>query len=160
MAIAVTGLVVMWSYILYLAIGPGRQPPIDRLDDPAFALRSEERCAEAVRIVDGLPAAVDAPSAEARADVVDQANDVFREMLDDLESYVPVGDDRQYALQWLADWRLYFADRERYAAALHEDPDARFLVSAKPGEGRHVTGWIDEFAKANRMPSCATPGDV
>jgi hypothetical protein len=158
--VALVALAFMWGYILYLAIGPGRQPPVDRLDDPTFATRSEERCAQAVREVDALPLAEESASSEERADVIDRANDVFGSMLADLESYVPDGDDRRYAEEWLADWRLYFDDRERYAAALHDDPDARFLVSAKPGEGRHVTGWIDEFAKANRMPSCATPRDV
>ena len=33
-------------------------------------------------------------------------------------------------------------------------------VSEKAGEGQQITGWIDEFAKANRMPSCATPTDA
>ena len=35
--VVVCALVSMWGYVLYLAFGPGRQPPIDRLDDPAFA---------------------------------------------------------------------------------------------------------------------------
>jgi hypothetical protein len=34
------------------------------------------------------------------------------------------------------------------------------LVSEKPGEGQQITGWIDEFATANRMPSCASPSDA
>ena len=42
----------------------------------------------------------------------------------------------------------------------YTDPDARMLVSEKEGEGRHVTAWIDEFAAANRMPSCASPTDA
>ena len=44
--------------------------------------------------------------------------------------------------------------RERYADAVRDDPDAGFLASVKPGESRQVSIWIDEFAKANRMPSC------
>ena len=31
------GLVAMWAYVLYLAIGPGRQSSPDRLSDPDFA---------------------------------------------------------------------------------------------------------------------------
>ena len=64
------------------------------------------------------------------------------------------------ATEWLADWRTYLGDREAYADALRADPDARLLVSEKAGEGRQITGWIDEFANANRMPSCVTPTDA
>ena len=37
LTVIVIALVSMWGYVVYLAFGPGRQPPIDRLDDPAFA---------------------------------------------------------------------------------------------------------------------------
>jgi hypothetical protein len=84
-------------------------------------------------------------------------------MLDDLDglsSLAPAGDQRRRADEWLADWRTYLGDRRDYAAALRTNPGARLLVSEKPGEGRQITGWIDEFAKANRMPSCVTPTDA
>jgi hypothetical protein len=161
-AIAVA-LVAMWGYVLFLAIGPGRQPPIDRLDDPAFAEAGEARCAEAVAEVAELPEANTAGSAAERAEVVTVANAVFADMLDDMDGMAdlaPAGDQRRRATEWLADWRTYLGDREAFAAALRADPDARLLVSEKPGEGRQITGWIDEFAKANRMPSCVTPTDV
>jgi hypothetical protein len=160
---AVVGLVAMWAYVVYLAVGPGRQPPIDRLDDPAFAEAAEPRCAAAVEAVDELPVAAAVDTAEERAEVLDEANDIFEDMLDDLEGMldlVPAGEQRERAEAWLSDWRTYLGDRRAYAEALRVDPEARLLVSEKEGEGRHVTGWIDEFAKANRMPSCATPTDV
>jgi hypothetical protein len=80
--------------------------------------------------------------------------------LDHLETLAPAGDQRRRANEWLSDWRTYLGDRERYADALRADPDARLLVSEKPGEGQQITEWIDEFAKANRMPSCASPTDA
>ena len=40
----VVAMVAMWSYVLYLAFGPGRQDPPDRLDDPAFATAAQDRC--------------------------------------------------------------------------------------------------------------------
>jgi hypothetical protein len=61
---------------------------------------------------------------------------------------------------WLPDWRTYLDDRKAFADALRADPDARLLVSQKESEGRQVRGWIDEFAKANRKPSCVTPTDA
>jgi len=161
--LVVLGLVSMWAYVLYLAIGPGRQPPIDRLDDPAFARAGEERCAEALDAVDELPVASESPTAAERADVLAQADAIFATMLDDLEGMLdlaPAGDQRERATEWLADWRTYLGDREAFSEALRTDPGARLLVSEKAGEGQQVTGWIDEFAKANRMPSCVTPTDA
>jgi hypothetical protein len=159
----VVALVAMWVYVLYLAFGPGRQPPIDRLDDPAFAQAAEARCAAAVASVDDLPVASETPTAAERAAVLEEADATFAAMLDDVEGMlrlVPAGDQRRRAAEWLADWRTYLGDREAYADALRADPGARLLVSEKPGEGRQITGWIDEFALANRMESCATPTDA
>jgi hypothetical protein len=163
--ITVVGLMVaMWIYVLYLAFGPGRQDPADRLDDPAFGKAGEARCAMAVEAVDSLPIANAAKTASERADEIDDANAIFGVMLDDLDGMaqdvVPAGDQRERATEWLADWRVLLGDREDYASRLRSDPDAEFLISEKEGTGRHITGWIDEFAKANKMPSCATPGDV
>lgn len=159
----VTGLVAMWVYVLYLAFVPGRQPPADRIADPAFAQAAESRCARALDQVEELPLATESPTPEHRAGVLDQANAAFGSMLDDLDGMVglvPEGDERGRAEAWLDDWRTFQSDRERYASALRSDPEARMLVSEKPGKGRHITGWIDEFAKANRMPSCASPTDA
>ncbi len=163
LTVVVAAMVAMWAYVLFLAFGPGRQPPIDRLGDPAFAEAGEARCAEALEAVDALPPANTATDAAARAEVVATADAAFGAMLDDLDDMVelaPAGDQRRHATEWLADWRTYLGDREAYAAALRTDPGARLLVSEKAGEGRQVTGWIDEFAKANLMPSCVTPTDV
>ena len=159
----VLALVALWGYVVFLAFGPGRQPPIDRLDDPAFATAGEQRCAEAVAEVEALPVASASATAAERADVLARADAAFADMLDDLEGMLhlaPAGDQRRRATEWLADWRTYLGDREAYVEALRADPGARLLVSEKPGEGRHITGWIDEFAKANRMPSCVTPADA
>jgi hypothetical protein len=163
LTVVVVALVSMWGYVLFLAFGPGRQPPIDRLEDPAFAAAGEERCADAVEQVEALPTASESADAAERADVLAAADAIFEDMLDDLDDMAelaPAGDQRRRATEWLADWRTYLGDREAYAEALRTDPAARLLVSEKPGEGRQITGWIDEFAAANRMPSCVTPTDA
>lgn len=160
----VVGLVAMWGYVVYLAFGPGREPPVDRLDDPAFARAAEARCAAAVDQVDQLPLATETPTPRARAGVLDQANGTFATMLDDLEGMVelaPAGGQRERVWLWLDDWRTYLDNRLEYADRLRNDHrDARLEISEKAGTGRHITGWIDEFALANRMPSCATPTDA
>jgi hypothetical protein len=159
----VVGLVSMWGYVVYLAFGPGRQPSPDRIDDPAFAEAAEDRCAEAVDRVDELPPAQDTTDPRERAAVLDEANSVFADMLDDLDAMVtlvPAGDDRTAATEWLADWRVFLHDREDFADRLRTDPDARMLVSEKEGQARHITEWIDEYALANHMSSCASPLDA
>jgi hypothetical protein len=162
-AVVVLGLVSMWVYVIYLAVGPGRQPPIDRLDDPAFARAAEERCAAALDEVGELPEATETTEPTQRAGVVEQANRIYDGMLDDLEGerrLVPDGDQRERVDAWLADWRVFLGDRQAYVENLRHDPGARMLVSEKDHTGRHITGWIDEFAKANRMPSCASATDA
>ena len=162
-SVVVIGLVSMWVYVVYLAFGPGRQPPIDRLEDPSFAEAAGPRCSEAVAEVERLPVASETDSAAERAEVLEQANRIFEEMLDDLEDMTdlaPAGDQRERAEAWLADWRVLLADREAYAERLTRDEEAEMLVSEKPGTGRHITGWIDEFALANKIDDCATPTDA
>jgi hypothetical protein len=159
----VVGLLAMWGYVLYLAFGPGRQPPVDRLDDTAFASAAEDRCASALDQIDELPVANATPDPAERADVLDQANSVYAAMIDDLAGLtrlVPDGEQRGYAEEWVADWRTHLGDRLEYARDLRTDPDARLLVSEKAGQGQQITEWIDEFAAANRMPSCKSPTDA
>ena len=159
----VVGMVAMWGYVVFLAFGPGRQPPIDRLEDPAFAEAAGPLCADAVTAVEDLPVASETHSAAERAAVLAQANDIFAGMLADLEDLTPLapaGDQRDRAEAWLADWEVLLEDREAYAEALSRDDQAEMLVSEKPGTGRHVTGWVDEFALANKIDDCATPADA
>jgi hypothetical protein len=163
LATVVVGLVAMWGYVVYLAFGPGRQPPIDRLEDPTFAEAAGPRCTEAVDEVEALPVASETHSAAERAAVLDQANAIFAGMVDDLDGMtdlVPAGDQRDRAEAWLEDWRVVLEDREAYAEALARDDDAEYLVSEKPGTGRQITGWIDEFALANKIDDCKTPADA
>jgi hypothetical protein len=151
-------LVGMWGYVLYLAFGPGRQPPPDRLADPAFATQAQAICRAAHADVDQLPRAIDAEDAGDRADIVEEANERFSTMVEDLEQVRPVGEDGQIVTAWIADWRTYLGDRAAYAEALRTDPQAQLLVTAKDRE--QVTEYIDAFAADNKMIACATPIDV
>ena len=156
--VAVLAMLAMWGYVLYLAFGPGRQPPPDRLDDPTFGREAEEVCSAALDDVAALPRAVQAESAAERAEIVHQANTRFSRMLDDLEPLTPGGEDGELVGAWLSDWRTYLGDREDYADALEVDPEARLFVTAKDRE--QITEFIDAFAADNRMPACGTPIDV
>jgi hypothetical protein len=151
-------LVGMWGYVLYLAFGPGRQPPPDRLADPAFATQAQAICRAAHAEVDQLPRAIDTEDPGDRADVVEEANDRFSTMVEQMEQIRPAGEDGEIVTAWIADWRTYLDDRAAYAEALRTDPEAQLLVTAKDRE--QVTEFIDAFAADNRMIACATPIDV
>ncbi len=156
--VLVVAMAAMWIYVVYLALGPGRQPPPDRLQDTSFAVAAQQRCVAAHVIVDQLPTANQSTNARDQATVVDQANAEFTSMLADLDDLVPPTGEGRLADAWIADWRVYLDDRERYADALRSDPDARLLVS--PKDRQQITEFIDAFAGDNRMIACATPLDV
>jgi hypothetical protein len=156
--VVVIAMLAMWGYVLYLAFGPGRQAPPDRLDDPAFAIAAQARCDATLDEVAALPAASESTTAADRADVVEEANDLFATMLDDLAALAPAGEDGDLVREWLADWHTYLGDRQAYADAIRSDPEAQLLVSAKDRE--QITEFLDAFAADNRMIACATPLDV
>jgi hypothetical protein len=156
--VVVVAMVAMWAYVLYLAFGPGRQPPPDRLADPSFARQAQAICQGAHAEVAVLPRAVETKTAKERADIVDQANQSFTAMIDEIEPLAPGGEDGQIVAEWITDWRTYLDDRAAYAEALRRDPDARLFVTARDNE--QVTEYIDAFAADNHMAACATPIDV
>jgi hypothetical protein len=156
--VAIALMVLMWAYVLYLAFGPGRQPPPDRLDDPTFATEAQAICDAAHDDVDELPSAIEADTATERAEIVAQANERFVAMIDALEAIAPPGEDGELVRQWIADWRVYLEDRAAFVDALRVDPEAQLLVTAKDRE--QITEFIDAFSADNRMIACATPIDV
>ena len=90
--------------------------------------------------------------------MVTQANDELTTMLSRLDGLAPAADadqDGRMVQEWLGDWRTYLGDRERYAAALRDDPTARFLVTEKASQ--QITKPIDFFATYNDMANCVTP---
>ena len=133
--ILVVGMLTMWGYVLYLAFGPGRQDPVDRLHDPRFASAAEARCNEAHDAVAQLPAADQTSDAADRAVVIHQANQTFAAMLDDLEAMAPPGEDGTITEEWIADWRTYLADREAFATALAHGPRG---PTPRDGEGQRA----------------------
>ncbi|MCB1005675.1 MAG: hypothetical protein KDB35_15940 [Acidimicrobiales bacterium] len=153
----VLGLVLLWVYALS---GAARRDAPDLLDDPSFATAAEPVCAEARDALAELPPAQQAPSPEARATTLADANAVLATMVDDLAALAPEGDDRDARITalWLADWRTHLADRDRYVAALESGSTEPAQFTARGG--RSITTTIDHFAEVNSMPSCATPLDV
>jgi hypothetical protein len=156
--IAVVGMVAMWAYVLYLAFGPGRAEPPERLKDRSFPVAAQSICNATLDQVAKLPPAFASKTAAARSVVLAQANADFAGMLDQLGRIVPTGDDGTLTREWLADWHTYLGNRQDYATALRTDPKARLLVTAKGGG--QITEYLDAFAGDNNMPACSTPGDA
>jgi hypothetical protein len=149
----------LWSYTLW---GPTKKTPPGVLADSAWAVQAQATCTKAATTIDALPEAFTAPDAAARALVITKANVALRTMLDELTASAPTAEssnDGRMISEWLADWRTYLADRDRYVAALDANPDARFYVTEKV-KGQQITKPIDFFATYNDMPNCVTPGDL
>jgi hypothetical protein len=150
---------VLWAYTLW---GPTKKTPPGQLADPTWAVAAQATCTRAAAIIDALPPAFTATDAGARAEVIAQANDALRSMLAALDASAPpagASNDGRMIGEWLADWRTYLGDRERYVDALDANPDARFYVTEKV-KGQQITKPIDFFATYNDMPNCVTPGDL
>jgi hypothetical protein len=157
LTIVVLAMVAMWIY----ALGPwAREDPPGRLDDPAFAEAAEPVCATTVDELATLPQAYETETPEARADAIDDTNDLLTAMVTELRAFAPTtGDDGNRVNEWLDDWLTYIGDRSELADELHDDHDARLHETAKADN--HISEAIDFFAvTANDMPSCATPDDI
>jgi hypothetical protein len=149
----------LWSYTLW---GPTKKTPPGVLANPAWAVQAQATCTKAAALIDALPEAFTATDAGTRALVITQANTALRTMLDELTASAPevgASNDGRMIGEWLADWRTYLGDRERYVDALDANPDARFYVTEKV-KGQQITKPIDFFATYNDMPNCVTPGDL
>ena len=157
--IAAVAMLLFWIWILSGA--PKRMNP-DHLADEAFLARAEARCLELREDIGALPAAADIATATERAEVLDEANDLLADMIDDLETTAPTeGDDAKIVAGWLSDYRIYLADREAYADALRTDPDAQLILTENDRLSDGVDKTIQVFTTdANDLDACDTPGDV
>lgn len=152
---------VFWTWALFFA----SKEAVNKIDDRAWAERAEQICAAATEerleladfrlIVDG-----DADLIRERADIVEQSTDILSSMLDDVVA-VPPSDDKGRAIVplWEADYRVYLADRYRYAEELRASGEnSPFYESGS--SGIPISERIETFAGDNEMPACAPPRDL
>lgn len=159
--LGVTVIVVMAIFWAWILSGAPKKTNPDYLDDREWVSFAIDRCEEMRADIARLPNALDAETADERADTLELANAAIGEMLDDLEATMPTeGDDAVRLKGWLRDWRTHEADRIAYAEILREDPDAQFGVSEHPEFNDHVDEVIRVFADVNDMQACRVPGDV
>jgi hypothetical protein len=152
-------LVAGWGAILgwTLVADPGEPP--DFLDDRTFPEAAEPVCAAAMARVESFGSAAAVDSIEERADLVDQQDEVFIVMVDELRTLpIPAGEQGGWVRAWLDDWETHIGDRRAWAATLHGGEDPPFVETAKGND--QVSEAVDSFAEVNDMPSCATFNDV
>lgn len=156
--IAVLVIVFLWGWALFFP--PSTKAP-GTLTDRTFPDAAEPICTDAAAALAALPAAHDTPDPVSRSQVVSQSDVILNGMLARLDAIAPPADSNHEARnisEWLADWHTFVGDRETYAEALMNDPQARFYVTKK--EKRQITAPIDFFATFNQMPNCVTPDDI
>jgi len=155
--VVVLAMVLFWIWIWSGA--PAKRNP-DWLADRAYASTLERRCEQLRDDLAELPPPVETPQANARADVLEQANALVADFVRDLEAGAPTtGDAATVMGGWIADWKAYLANREDYVERLRADAGARFLVDESEF-GDSVDKTIAIFAQVNEIEACETPGDV
>lgn len=144
---------------LWIFSGAARSQNPDHLDDRAWVERAEATCAATMATIDERHADAGRQSQDERADAIDASSADLRAMLATLADPLPAGAaDREVVEPWLADWESLLGDRDRYAAAVRVNPDARFLTTEKFNDPLDTV--IETFAKVNEMPACGPAGDV
>ncbi|QGG95212.1 hypothetical protein [Actinomarinicola tropica] len=159
--VAFAAITAFWAWILvYQLQNRGEEDMPDRLDDLSWTAEADRVCAATTERVAELPPAHTSPTADARADVIEEATAEIELMLQELEGLAPADGSRDADItaDWIADYRIFLQDRLRFADSLREDPGAQFLVTEKYGS--HITKPIDRFARVNEMEACMSPGDV
>lgn len=150
---------VLWWVWAFSPLAPRGHP--DELDDPAYSVQAELRCAVALETVEQqVPPAFAATDMADRADQIDASTGIFAAMVADLAAAAPdpATRDGDLVARWIADWEIYLSDRLSYRDDFRAGIDAAFSVSVV--RGGQVTDQLDSFANANGMPSCMSPTDV
>jgi hypothetical protein len=154
-AVVAAGLILFWVYIFAVA---DNDHPAGYLTDRTFPKAAEPVCAASMRQLNALPPAHSAKNANVRADTIDRADGILRDMQRKLRAVVPHTTDARYIDEWIDDWSIFISDRDQYAANLRKNPASEYLVTQKYGSQISVS--LDNYADVNTMSSCDTPGDV
>lgn len=158
LAVVAASTTLLWAgAIVYGAIAQPK--PAGWLEDRSFPAAAEPICADALADVEQYPPAHESPTPEARADVIRDTTARLAAMLDDLDAVVPDGTEARWIRMWLADWRTHLDDRLDFARRLDErGAGEEFFESVK--SDTQISKSLDNYARLNEMPSCATSGDV
>ena len=150
----------MWIYGLFFA----SKEVVNRVNDDQWRAQSEEICrvAEHERelLIDLRLVGESGPNALAeRADLVDLATDTLENAVNSIAK-LPVADAKGAAIVplWLADYRIYIADRRSYTALLRNGVNEPFAES--PVDQIPLSEKLSTFASENQLTSCKPPIDL
>lgn len=156
----VVGMIVLWTYVLFLSPREG----VNRFEDRAWAARAEAICVDysEERFILADYRRLDSGSSDLireRADIIDRATDILDAMIDDLEADLPTDAKGQAIVpMWIDEYRTYIEDRRRYADDLRitgENLPFYETMSEVPISERLAT-----FAADNEMATCSPPFDL
>ena len=154
------GMVVLWTYVLFLAPREG----VNRFEDRDWAVRAEETClnAEAERFLLADYRRLDSGGVDLivqRADIIDNATDVVESMVDELAADLPADAKGQAIVpMWIDEYRTYIADRRRYAEELRTSGEN--LPFYETLDQVPISERLATFAADNEMPTCSPPMDL
>jgi hypothetical protein len=152
--VTVAAIAAMWLYV-WLPFPKPR--PADVLDDDRWALRAEALCAATIERLDRLPLVTQDSPPDELAAVVADANRQLRALVEELQAIDrPGGRDGELLERFLEDWDRHLTDREAWVERLRAGDVGPFTESVVRG-GDGVSGYLDEFAEVNEMPSCGAP---
>ena len=150
----------MWIYALFFA----SKEVVNKVADEQWRRDSDAICLSAKRqresLIDLRLVSESGPNALAeRAVVVDLATDTLEKMVFEIAN-LPVTDAKGAAIVplWMADYRIYIADRRNYADQLRDginSPFAETQIDQLPLSEKLAT-----FASDNRLASCKPPIDL
>jgi len=159
-AVVMSAILAMWIYGFFFASREG----INSVNDSEWERKSEAICASAkqerIKLTD-LSLVKDAgPDALLkRADIVDKATAILATMVEQIAA-LPVANSKGAAIvpMWLADYRIYIADRYDYTDLLRSGVNEPFAESI--ADGIPLSEKLATFATENRLLSCKPPIDL
>lgn len=159
-AIALTAILAMWVYGFFFA----SKESVNSVYDSEWQRTSEAICSSAKQerfklsdlslVKDSGPDAL-----QKRADIVDKATATLVAMVEQIAA-LPVANAKGAAIVplWLADYRIYIADRYAYTALLRGGVNEPFAETV--AEGLPLSEKLATFAADNKLKSCKPPIDL
>lgn len=160
LTIVILAISLMWIYGLFFA----SKEAVNQISDEQWRLQSNDLCLAAERqreaLIDLRLVGDSGPNALfERATIVDKATDTLENMINAIAA-LPIADAKGSAIVplWLADYRIYIADRRSYAEFLRQgvnEPFAESRIDELP-----LSEKLSTFATDNRLKSCKPPLDL
>lgn len=159
-AVVMSAILAMWVYGLFFA----SKETVNSVNDSDWKRKSEAICSSAkeerIKLVDFSLVKDSGPDAlSKRADIVDKATATLVSMIEQIAD-LPVANAKGAAIvpMWLADYRIYIADRYDYTALLRSGVNQPFAETI--ADGLPLSEKLATFAADNQLKSCKPPIDL